>query len=765
MEPALIALIVVALLVIIVLAKSVTIVPQAQAKVIERLGRYSRTLSPGPDLLVPFVDRVRATIDLREQVISFPPQPVITSDNLQVGIDTVVYFQVTDPRLAVYGIANYITGMEQLTTTTLRNVVGGLNLEGALTGRDGINSQLREVLDGTTGPWGLRVARVEIKAIDPPPSIRDSMEKQMRADRDKRAIILTAEGARQSAITTAEGQKAAAILSAEGKKQAAILEAEAERQSRILRAEGERAALFLQAQGQAKSIETVFQAIHDGKPDQGLLAYQYLQTLPKIAQGDANKMWIVPSEFSKALEGLARLGGAEGEGKSWLDVEPSRQRRRAGRRRRWTPPAGSSRSCPPAAEQPEAKIELSSIDDATPPCPPMPHAAAAVPGHRGGPGRRQHRRPIPDRETSRPPPRLDRAQSLVAAARRWTVQGVLRSVLEQAFAELGQRLAEQPGHVHLRDADVGGDLRLGHVPEEPQDQDAALAGRDGGQQRLQRLAVLHALERGVLLAQRGGEGGGVVLARRAARPASCCGRRWRRRDPRAPRRAGCRRCSASSDGVGARPFFCASSPTAAFSDRCSSCSRRGTRTDQPWSRKCRLISPVIVGTAKERNSTPRVGSNRSMAAISPSVPTCSRSSNGSPRLLNRRAKCRTRGRCSSTRISRSRSRRGSSFSRVASSANSGAVRSARRRLSEIGGGVGDGARRRGGLDGLGRRRSRLRASAATSGSLPGCRALGTSTGGSAAGRRPPTADRGTARPRGGCRRCAGRPGHRATERF
>ncbi|WP_448616663.1 SPFH domain-containing protein [Modestobacter sp. URMC 112] len=359
---ALIALIVIALLAIVVLAKSVTIVPQAQAKVVERLGRYSRTLSPGLALLVPFVDRVRATIDLREQVISFPPQPVITADNLQVGIDTVVYFQVTDPRLAVYGIANYITGMEQLTTTTLRNVVGGLNLEGALTGRDGINSQLREVLDGTTGPWGLRVARVEIKAIDPPPSIQDSMEKQMRADRDKRAVILTAEGNRQSAITTAEGQKASAILSAEGKKQAAILEAEAERQSRILRAEGERAALFLQAQGQAKSIETVFQAIHDGKPDQGLLAYQYLQTLPKIAQGDANKMWIVPSEFSKALEGLASLGGGSGDGeRSWLDVGPATGN--------GTTPAAAGldtsgwfdSNLPPAAEQPEAKIELSSI--------------------------------------------------------------------------------------------------------------------------------------------------------------------------------------------------------------------------------------------------------------------------------------------------------------------------------------------------------------------------------------------------------------------
>ncbi|MGY1821640.1 SPFH domain-containing protein [Geodermatophilus sp. SYSU D00079] len=375
MTPALIALIVVALLVVVVIAKSVTIVPQAQAKVVERLGRYSRTLSPGLSILVPFIDRVRATIDLREQVVSFPPQPVITADNLQVGIDTVVYFQVTDPRLAVYGIANYITGMEQLTTTTLRNVVGGLNLEGALTGRDGINSQLRSVLDGTTGPWGLRVARVEIKAIDPPPSIQDSMEKQMRADRDKRAIILQAEGARQSAITTAEGQKAAAILSAEGKKQAAILEAEAERQSRILRAEGERAALFLQAQGQAKSIETVFQAIHDGKPDQGLLAYQYLQTLPQIAQGDANKMWIVPSEFSKALEGLANLGGAQG-GSSWMDVGAAANGAGSGPKDGGLDTSSWFESqLPRAADQPEAKIELTSITDTEPAVPAPPSLA------------------------------------------------------------------------------------------------------------------------------------------------------------------------------------------------------------------------------------------------------------------------------------------------------------------------------------------------------------------------------------------------------
>ncbi|MGY1773913.1 SPFH domain-containing protein [Blastococcus sp. SYSU D00813] len=377
MTPALIAVVVIALLALVVIAKSVTIVPQAQAKVVERLGRYSRTLSPGLSILVPFIDRVRATIDLREQVVSFPPQPVITADNLQVGIDTVVYFQVTDPRLAVYGIANYITGMEQLTTTTLRNVVGGLNLEGALTGRDGINSQLRSVLDGTTGPWGLRVARVEIKAIDPPASIQDSMEKQMRADRDKRAIILQAEGQRQSQITTAEGQKAAAILSAEGKKQAAILEAEAERQSRILRAEGERAAIYLRAQGQAKSIETVFQAIHDGKPDQGLLAYQYLQTLPQIAQGDANKMWIVPSEFSKALEGLARMGGADGDGaRSWMDVGPSNGS--SGPAREMDTSGWFESQLPPAAEQPEARIEMTNLSDTVPavPAPAMPETGS-----------------------------------------------------------------------------------------------------------------------------------------------------------------------------------------------------------------------------------------------------------------------------------------------------------------------------------------------------------------------------------------------------
>ena len=248
---------------------------------------------PGLNIVVPFVDKVRYMIDLREQVVSFPPQPVITEDNLVVSIDTVIYFQVTDPVAATYEIANYIQAVEQLTMTTLRNIVGGMDLEQALTSRDEINNQLRGVLDEATGKWGIRVNRVELKGIDPPPSIKDSMEKQMRADRDKRAAILTAEGQRQSAILTAEGGKQAAILNAEGDRESLILRAQADREARILKAQGE---------GQA--IQTVFQAIHDGRPDQSLLAYQYLQMMPKIAEGNANKVWIVPSEIGKALEGL-----------------------------------------------------------------------------------------------------------------------------------------------------------------------------------------------------------------------------------------------------------------------------------------------------------------------------------------------------------------------------------------------------------------------------------------------------------------------------
>lgn len=309
------ALIVLVLLVAVaglIVFSAVKIIPQTQAAVIERLGRYLKTGEAGVVILVPFLDRIRARIDMREQVVSFPPQPVITEDNLTVSIDTVVYFQVTDAKAAVYEIANYIVAVEQLTTTTLRNVVGGMTLEQALTSRDSINGQLRGVLDEATGKWGIRVARVELKAIDPPPSIQESMEKQMRADRDKRAVILTAEGHREAAIKTAEGDKQAAVLSAEGAKQAAILEAEGERQSAILRAEGKRAATFLTAQGEAKAIEKTFAAIKQGRPTPELLAYQYLQTLPTMAQGDANKVWMIPNDFSNALQEFAQNFGDKG---------------------------------------------------------------------------------------------------------------------------------------------------------------------------------------------------------------------------------------------------------------------------------------------------------------------------------------------------------------------------------------------------------------------------------------------------------------------
>jgi len=278
------------LFVLVTLARTVRIVPQARAGVVERLGRYRRTLNPGLAILVPFVDRLLPLLDLREQVVSFPPQPVITEDNLVVNIDSVIYFQVTDARSATYEIANYIQAIEQLTVTTLRNVVGGMDLEQTLTSREDINAQLRGVLDEATGKWGVRVNRVELKAIDPPVSIKDSMEKQMRAERDKRAAILNAEGFKQSQILTAEGEKQAAILKAEGDARAAVLRAE----------------------GEAKAISQVFGAVHEADADPKLLAYQYIQALPQIAAGDSNKVWVLPAELSSAMQMLAaafRSGG------------------------------------------------------------------------------------------------------------------------------------------------------------------------------------------------------------------------------------------------------------------------------------------------------------------------------------------------------------------------------------------------------------------------------------------------------------------------
>lgn len=291
MAPLIIVLVLLILLVVIALFKAVRIIPQAKAGIVERLGKYYSTLNPGLHFVVPFIDRVLPLIDLREQVVSFPSQSVITEDNLVVGIDTVVYFQVTDPRAATYEITNYIHAVDELTSATLRNVVGGLNLEQALTSRDQINAELRGVLDSTTGRWGLRVSRVDIKEIQPPVSIQDSMEKQMRAERDRRAAILTAEGAKQSSILTAEGERQASILSAEGDAKAAILRAD----------------------GEAQAIHKVFSAIHKANPSQKLLSYQYLQTLPKLAEGDSNKLWFVPTELGDALRGIGKAFG-DGQG-------------------------------------------------------------------------------------------------------------------------------------------------------------------------------------------------------------------------------------------------------------------------------------------------------------------------------------------------------------------------------------------------------------------------------------------------------------------
>ena len=308
MAEAIVAIVVVAFL-LIVFSRTVRIVPQARAGIVERFGRYHRTLNPGLTVLVPFVDRLKPLIDLREQVVSFPPQPVITEDNLVVQIDTVLYFTINDAKSQTYEVATPLQAIEQITVTTLRNVIGSLTLEQALTSRDHINAQLRGVLDEATNKWGIRVNRVEIKSIDPPGTIQEAMEKQMRAERDRRAAILTAEGVKQSQILTAEGQQQAAVLTAEGQRQAAILRAE----------------------GEAKAIETVFSAIHQGRPDPELLSYQYLQMLPQLAKGDANKVFVIPSEFAEAFGGISKAfaGPPKGERRRLVrvgrEIAPARQ--------------------------------------------------------------------------------------------------------------------------------------------------------------------------------------------------------------------------------------------------------------------------------------------------------------------------------------------------------------------------------------------------------------------------------------------------------
>jgi regulator of protease activity HflC (stomatin/prohibitin superfamily) len=345
---------VVALLVVITVLRSVRIIPQARARNVERFGRYRKTLEPGMNFIIPGIDRVKKEIDLREQVVSFTGAPVITEDNLSVLIDTVLFFQVTDPRAADYEIVNYIQAIEQITATMLRSVIGSMDLEKTLTSRDHINNMLRGVLDDASGKWGIRVTRVEIKAIDPPKSVKDAMEKQMRAEREKRAAILTAEGVKASKILTAEGEKQSAILTAEGAKQSAILRAE----------------------GQAEAIGAVFQAVHDNDPDPKLLAYQYLQTLPQLAQGQGNTFWVIPSEVTSALRSVASAfgGGDAAPAATSAPAQPKTIEPRTTEQRTTEPKTAARR------EPPVAPSGRSAADD-TPALDPAPaHAAAAATG-------------------------------------------------------------------------------------------------------------------------------------------------------------------------------------------------------------------------------------------------------------------------------------------------------------------------------------------------------------------------------------------------
>ena len=296
----LIPFIILAIVAVVAMLLSVRVIQQQQVGIVQRLGKFHKTIEPGMHLITPVVDKVTYTMDMREAVVPFPPQGVITEDNLMVGIDSVIYFQIVDPVRAAYEAQNYIQAIEQLTMTTLRNIIGGMDLEQTLTSREDINHKLRSVLDEATGKWGIKVNRVELRSIEPPATIRDAMEKGARAEREKRAQILLAEGQRQSQILNASGDRESSILRAQGERESAVLRAQADRQASMLRAEGE-----------AQAITTVFNAIHASEPDQGLLAYQYLQMLPKLASGDANKVWIIPSELNDALKGLGgNLGDA-----------------------------------------------------------------------------------------------------------------------------------------------------------------------------------------------------------------------------------------------------------------------------------------------------------------------------------------------------------------------------------------------------------------------------------------------------------------------
>ncbi|MCB0976010.1 MAG: SPFH/Band 7/PHB domain protein [Acidimicrobiales bacterium] len=301
-------------------ASAVKIVQPFQRGVKERLGKYRETLDPGMRVIIPFADRIRL-VDMREQVVDVPPQEVITSDNVVVSVDAVVYYEPTDPQRLVYNVANFILAVTKLAQTNLRNVIGDMQLDQALTSRDNINHGLRDILDDATDKWGVRVVRVEIQRIDPPPDVMHAMHEQMKAERTRRAVVTEADGRRSAAITAAEGEKASAILKAEGERQRQILQAQGDAEATKARAEAERFRQLTVAEGEAQAITTVYNAIHAGDPSPDLLAIKYLEALGRIANGNATKIFL-PADFASGLGTLGAVaelfkgdgGGAEARG-------------------------------------------------------------------------------------------------------------------------------------------------------------------------------------------------------------------------------------------------------------------------------------------------------------------------------------------------------------------------------------------------------------------------------------------------------------------
>ena len=292
-------LIVIVLLVLLILITNIFVVQQSRAYVIERLGAFHAVQGVGLHFKVPFIDRIARRVSLKEQVLDYPPQPVITKDNVTMQIDTVVYFQITDPKLYAYGVEQPMAAMETLTATTLRNIIGDLELDQTLTSRDVVNTKMRAILDEATDPWGIKVNRVELKNILPPQDIQNSMEKQMKAERDRRQAILQAEGQKKSAILIAEGEKEAAILKASAEKEAAILKAEAEKQSAILRADGEAQAILAVQKAMADSLAL----LNEQAPNDQVIKLKSIEAMQKIADGKATKI-IIPSEM-QGLVGMA----------------------------------------------------------------------------------------------------------------------------------------------------------------------------------------------------------------------------------------------------------------------------------------------------------------------------------------------------------------------------------------------------------------------------------------------------------------------------